>query len=745
MFGLLYSWATGWRIPKVNIDGRPPITLPKSAQPLSPDEGELPTSDVFGSVSSFGPPTELGGEPAADEEHETGALPERIGKFEIERAIGSGAMATVYKGRDPDSQRLVAIKVPRKRHWEQFRREVPVLASIPPHPGVIALYDASSSADSQPYCVMEYIADLDPLPTPPATQSAGPARKAATLLHAASDWRLGWRDRVTVLARLCEAADHIHYSGIVHGDLKPGNVLLQMTKDAVQPKIIDLGGGGTLRYMSPERFGAGVVACEDGKDRWVDGKIDKRADVYALGVVGYELLGGHPPYAIPSDRIGAEHAVRRLPVVPLRSPRGRIQSELQAVLSSALAKHPDHRYDTAKELAQDLERVLGRRPVETKLRRMGAMRKKLYRTELFCRRRPGVAGLLVMLVCATCLAGWKWGQERAARKEAERMRDAATRFVMLHGLSARPPGPTPDMSVEQAVATLNLVLASHGSDAPATLAAAANLAVEFHKAGRVAEAESLARKTLERRTVTLGEDHVHTITSTINLAAILVDLDRTPEAMTLLNRARAHWVLTPDPDAWVPYQAMGTLAAAHERRGELVAAERLNREALKGLQDSVGGGHAAALNVANNLAAVIFRQGRVSEAKELFRNVLSDRREILGKVHPDTLSTATNYAVVLVSSGDKADIEEAERLALGILADQTRVYPPLHREVLRTKNTLGGIFFAKGETDKAEALISEVYEARRAQFGENDSETLGSKVILDHIRRPHETKPAEAR
>jgi serine/threonine protein kinase/nucleoside phosphorylase len=259
-----------------------------------------------------------------------------IGRYEILRELGQGGMGTVYLARDPGIDRRVAIKMLSRQltHDPQFRarfqREAQIIAALD-HPCIVPIYDYGEQ-DGQPYLVMRYM-------------SGGTlaARLAAETLPPPQV--------VAILQRLAEALDAAHERGIIHRDVKPSNVLFGLRGNAslsdfglakplsLSPATSDSNLlAGTPTYMSPEQVKG-------------EGPLDRRTDIYALGVLLFEVLAGRPPY------VGAQPAavmVKHLtePVPKLDTAQLALPAGLNAVIGRALAKQPDARYATAGALAQ---------------------------------------------------------------------------------------------------------------------------------------------------------------------------------------------------------------------------------------------------------------------------------------------------------------------------------------------------------------------------------------------------------
>jgi serine/threonine protein kinase len=277
-------------------------------------------------------------------------LPGRtLGDVTLERLIAEGGMGRVYLGRQDKPRRLVAVKVMRpgcisREVCRRFENESDILGRLR-HPYIAQVYSAGvcNVVGAQvPYFIMEYIADALPL-TVYAKQHA-----------------LGIGQRLELFRKVCEAVAHGHEQGVIHRDLKPSNLLVEPSG---VPKIIDFGVArcaeasqeplttltdmgqlvGTVQYMSPEHFASGPR------------EIGPASDVYALGVILYELIAGQPPYEISPQRIfDAAEVIRKHEPVPLSRLDGSLGRGLEQLASRCLEKDRDRRYANAGELASAL-------------------------------------------------------------------------------------------------------------------------------------------------------------------------------------------------------------------------------------------------------------------------------------------------------------------------------------------------------------------------------------------------------
>ncbi len=318
-----------------------------------------------------------------------------FGDYELIEVIGKGGMGVVYKARQTSLDREVAIKLMADGYWApadvvaNFRREAQAAARLH-HPGIVEIYD-TGEVDGLTYFSMRLV------------RGESLAQRISTRGALAVDTALRW------LRTAAEAIDHAHRLGLLHLDLKPGNLLLgpddePMVADFGLARLLDAESvdearvAGTPAYMAPEQ----VVAANQ--------RLDRRTDVYGLGAVLYEALTGHPPFDGPSVNDVFRHVLEQAPADP-RQRRPALPDDVAAIAMKCLAKVPEDRYATARELADDIGRFLEGRPVS--VRPQG----RLERFRKWLRREPLVAGLaasvVAALVAVAAVSVAQWRQSRA--------------------------------------------------------------------------------------------------------------------------------------------------------------------------------------------------------------------------------------------------------------------------------------------------------------------------------------------
>jgi len=305
-------------------------------------------------------------------------LPREFGNYELLQELGRGGMGVVYKARQKDLDRIVAVKMildsnlASEEHVRRFHEEARAAARVE-HPGVIRIHEVGRF-DEQHYFAMEYI-------------------EGASLSAHAAQVEISFTEAARLVQRVARAVDHLHRQGIVHRDLKPSNILIDRDRE---PHVTDFGLAkvfrtgsqstatgvivGTPSYMAPEQ------ATGD------SGQVGPASDVYSLGAILYELLTGRPPFREETPLDTVMKVLSAEPPLP-RTVNRRVPRELELVCLKCLARAPGDRYRSAAALAEELDRFLKGAPLDVRPPSVFDRLKRWGRREPALAARLGVLGV----------------------------------------------------------------------------------------------------------------------------------------------------------------------------------------------------------------------------------------------------------------------------------------------------------------------------------------------------------------
>jgi tetratricopeptide (TPR) repeat protein len=663
-------------------------------------------------------------------------LPAAIGRYRVLRLLGEGGMGAVYEAEQEQPRRRVALKVI-KAAWasqdllRRFEREFEILGRLH-HPGIAQIYEAGTAdtgVGSQPYFAMELI-------------------DGSTLCRYAEDRRLTTRQRLSLMIQICDAVEHAHQRGVIHRDLKPTNILVD---ENGQPKILDFGLAratdsdlqasrqtdigqlvGTLAYMSPEQVLADPMV------------LDTRSDVYALGVVLYELLSGRMPYQVTRQLNQAIETIQHVDPTPLSTVSRVYRGDIETIVGRALEKDKARRYGSAADLAADLKRHLEDQPITAR------PPSTAYQLLKFGRRHKGLVAataavfvaLVIGVVASTreaIIARRERNQAILERKRADSEAASAKAVVdflqndLLAQASAKNqsgPGtkPDPDIKVRTALDRAVAKIDGKFDQQPDVEAAIRDtMGSTYAEMAQYAEARKQLERALDLERGVFGPEHPKTLKTQNHLGRTLWHQGQFPEAEGLLANGLEieRRVLGPEhPDT---LYCMNNLANVYRASGKEPQAEPLYQKTLDARLRVLGPDHPDTLISMNNLANVYWSQGKFDQAGALYAQAMEAQRRVLGPEHPDTLLSMGNMAAVLAKEGKFA---ESEALFARTLEIARRVLGPEHTNTLGFLQDYALLHQQEGKHALAEAELTEVLAGRRRVMGSEHMDTMLARVDL---------------
>lgn len=616
----------------------------------------------------------------------------RIGPYLLTRRIGEGGFGVVFEAeQEQPVRRRVALKILKlgmdtHEVIARFDAERQALAMME-HRHIASVFDAGATEGGRPYFVMEFV-------------------EGVPIAQYCDENQMDLRGRLELFDQVCAAVQHAHTKGVIHRDLKPGNVLVSTQDGKPLTKVIDFGIAkatrgnltektlatglnqviGTLQYMSPEQ-------AEGSPD------IDTRSDIYSLGIILYELLAGSTPIEAASLRAAAFSEVQRMiredepprPSVRLAQdpislrriaarrgsePRKLARSvggELDWIVMKAIEKDRLRRYETANGLAMDVRRYLAAEPV------LAAPPSASYRLQKFVRRHKGTvaAGSAVALALFVGVIAFAWQARKTEARAAELERVAAFQSNMLEQLD-------PAKASEQLSSD---VLKGYES-------AIANLAVPESEKDALRTAFASAWRYVNATDIAVG------VVDTALLSPSLAEIDeRFADQPVLAASLRS------------------SIGDRYNGLGLFEKAAAVHRDVYSRRKALLGETHPATLQSLNFLGVSLNNLGRQSESLPLHRKVFAARAATLGPNHPETLDSATNVALSLDWLGQK---QEAAAIYADVSARWRKHFGEAHPSTVKAQLYEGNNLVLLGRLDEAEAVLMQAYESAQKHLSELD-------------------------
>ncbi|MDA8020881.1 MAG: serine/threonine-protein kinase [Thermoanaerobaculia bacterium] len=698
----------------------------------------------------------------------------RLGVYQVAQPIGAGGMGCVYLGErvDGEVEQQVAIKVLREEAESSYllralRRERQILADLD-HPNIARYLDGGTTPGGRPYLVMEY---LD-----------GP-----TLVQFCDAARLDVSQRLELFRKVCDAVDHAHRHLVVHGDLKPSNILVT---EAGEPKLLDFGIAELLDASksepgAPEAIGRFFTPSYASPEQCAGEPASTASDVYSLGVLLFQLLTGLRPRDLSVISIGANDRPRTVDrpstaiapsaaAVASRGPeddrtleppefraevrnatprqlRRRLAGDLDHIVQRCLHRRPADRYRSVGELAEDVHRHLHRLPVVARSPRWS------YRLGRFVVRHP--LGVALSSLALLALAGLGLGivqQSRVVAEERDRAQESSAEAeevtsFLTEAIELSDPFYRSDSDLNPGDrVTVNEVLDFSAekirrrfTDRPTLQARLmATIGTVYGSLARTDEAEALHRDALAIRYRHAAERPGELIDSLNGLVFILVDTGRLSEAAPLAEEAVARSRRLEPEDGVRLAESLTNSAMLDYFGGDLVVAEDGLREALSlraawlppDAEDQI-------LN-RTYLARVLSQRGKLDEAESFVREALEICLRAERRDHVRLSTVFGDLAWLLTEKGDHAGAEPYYRQALEILESK---FESGHPSVIEARGGLGLFLREKGDLAGAEEALRANLAERRANA---ETQPTGLAITLNNLGlvfadagRPKEAEP----
>jgi serine/threonine protein kinase/tetratricopeptide (TPR) repeat protein len=664
--------------------------------------------------------------PEPDESGDAGHL-DRVGPYRIIRVLGQGGMGTVYLAQqDSPISRQAALKVIRPgmdsaQVLARFQAERQALELLD-HPSIAKVLDAGSTGDGRPYFVMEYVPGI------PITRYC-------------DEKQMSFRERIALFLQVCHAIQHAHQKGIIHRDVKPGNVIVTEHDGVAVPKVIDFGVAkatgagtmpvlkftgagqliGTLEYMSPEQA--------DTRD------VDTRSDVYALGLLLYELLVGVLPFDAaalgdrgveamirvirdsepprPSERVStlgdtSVDIARRRRTEP-RSLARAIRGDVDWVVMKALEKNRERRYASAAGLASDLSRYLADKPVEAR------PPSALYRMQKFARRhRIGVATSAVVLASLVAVALITAVQSARVARERDRVehegqvsREVADYLGNMFHKAATSQGFPGSVRLVEAMSMGVDDLDGADITPEARIRVLRVLGNAYSSMTRLDEARPVAEKLVDLSVAHYGGDHIETAQSRFLLVKLLRQEGRAEEALGLAEQVLPVFERELGVEDAQTLRCVWYLAGINRELGRGDAAVAYYERLRDTYRQTLGGDHPRLGMLLSEMASALGNMGRYEDGLRAGREAVDILQAKYGADSPMVLLPLE------VCSALYAEVEQYDE-ALAILDRTERIvrdtYGAAHPEARHMRGERGWILLHTGRLDSARVAFEEALD-----------------------------------
>ena len=644
----------------------------------------------------------------------------QVGPFKIEKQIGSGGMGNVYLAQRTlgGFNQIVALKLIKfgmgtNAAISRFLDERNILARLQ-HPHIARLIDGGITDEGRQWFAMEYVEGK------PINQYC--RKKQITL-----------RERLHLFLMIASAVQYAHKNLVVHGDLKPGNILVSEQDDKPTIKLLDFGVARLAEAGKKEAKTTYALTAEYASPEQLDKqRVTTASDIYSMGVILYELLTDTRPHLREdlSLREFSDRIKQSPPELPgnvhanevLASFRKELKGDLDSICLKALSAEPEQRYETAKQMADDIHRYLNHLPVTAK---DGS---RMYRTGKFMKRHKAgtvaVTGILIVLIAGILAFAWQYSvasQERdRAQKEAETSRQVASFLQGLFEVS--------DPAISRGDTLTAFTMLERGAEQiESELAGNPELLVEmldllgdvYISLWDFRKAEEMFSRSEGYKRQIYPADHISYSRYYHQMGHMQLQFGNFETADSLLSAALGirQTSLRPNhPDIASTLQLLGYL---NQRQGNFEKAEQLYTESLaiyeeQSMDDPDNAMEAASLK--NSLGKVLENTARYEEAETLYQEAVSYILANLGDDHPRLINYLSNLGYVQLLLGDN---EKAEHYLTQSVETARKVWGNDHPHTAMTLATYATLLFHQRNYEEAEQVNREILSIYREFYGDD--------------------------
>ena len=666
------------------------------------------------------------------DESAAAAVSRKFGAYRLKKLLGEGGMAVVWLAEREDIGSKAAIKIlrdaslsPTRRRL--FAREQQTLAQLN-HPSIAQLYDADMLADGTAYFVMEYV-------------------EGETLTDYCRKKKTSLEQMLRLFRSVCEAVSYAHTQAIIHRDLKPSNILV---KDDGNAKLLDFGIAKRIADLqeqpkhtktTPWLMTPAYAAPEQIRGE----QVGTRADVYALGVILYELLAGKLPYDLSNQTPGqVEHIIDQQDPWPpsvaakQNSTWLRISNanwkELDVLCLTAIHKDMQRRYASVEALIRDIDHYLKREPLEARPDSV------LYRTSRFVsRHRAALSQAALVLTIILLLIAFVTVRLARARTRvlaaAARTQRIQNFMLTLFDEGDREAGSSNSLSATMLVDRGVQEARAFNTDPQTQSELYQTLATIYQKLGKFDRAEPLLRSALKLERVRAEGDTPDSARAMVALGLLRIDQAQTSEGERLIRQALTVDQQKLPPDDPQTLRAMAALGRALEERGAYQDAVTILKDTVE-LQSKHEAETADLAVSLNQLAEVQYYLGHYDMADSLNRRSLAIDRQIYGTTHPRIADSLVNLGEIQHDLGHDAEAEKYYREALAI---KKSWYGEIHPDTATCMAAVGQSLVYQGKYDEAAPFIERALEIQEQVYGKMHPQVaiaLNQVGVLE-LRRKH--------